>query len=120
MPATSYTPRATPVTPRTASAVTRAAAATRAAPDQVSDVVRWAAFSTALVPVVLLMCGSSPAGAFATTAGLAAVTAACHALLRRSARGEVRPAAEQALPHRGRHGRTGSGAHRGGRRPSQL
>ncbi|WSS46253.1 hypothetical protein OG220_14095 [Streptomyces sp. NBC_01187] len=88
--------------------------------DPVSDVVRWAAFSSALVPVVLLVCGSSPAGALATAAGLAAVTTACHALLRQSARREVRLATEQALPHRGRHGRTGSGAHRGGRRPSQM
>ncbi|MER6708471.1 hypothetical protein [Streptomyces fumanus] len=48
--------------------------------------VRWAAFSCLLVPVVLLWCGSSLAGAAGTALGLAAVTAACRLLLRRSER----------------------------------
>ncbi|MCH0540281.1 hypothetical protein I3F58_12005 [Streptomyces sp. MUM 203J] len=106
------------------------AAATPAAPgpahDTVGEVVRWAAFSCALVPAVLLVYGTS-AGAAATTAlGLAAVTAACRTLLRRAERTPVpltppppAPSAGPArgavpVPHRGRHSRTGSGAHRGG------
>ncbi|MFG3258152.1 hypothetical protein [Streptomyces sp. NPDC048172] len=84
-----------------------------------SDVVRWAAFSSALVPVVLLVCGSSVGGALGTAVGLAAVTTACRALLRQSERGHARLAGEQVSPHRGRHSRTGSGAHRGGRHPHQ-
>ncbi|MFG2953366.1 hypothetical protein ACGF5O_06500 [Streptomyces sp. NPDC048291] len=58
--------------------------APRRAPDTAGDVVRWAAFSCALVPVVLLLYGTPPAGAAGTALGLAAVTAACHFLLRRS------------------------------------
>ncbi|MFD0383866.1 hypothetical protein ACFQ2B_20715 [Streptomyces stramineus] len=79
-----------------------------------SDVVRWAAFSCVLVPVVLLMCGQSFGGAAGTAAGLVALTCACRALLRQSERSASRISAEQAIPHRGRHGRTGGGAHRGG------
>ncbi|NGO74060.1 hypothetical protein G5C65_38240 [Streptomyces sp. SB3404] len=79
-----------------------------------SDVVRWAAFSSALVPVVLLICGSSLAGALGTAAGLAAVTTACRALLRHSERRYARLTGDQVSPHRGRHSRTGTGAHRGG------
>ncbi|MGW8379924.1 hypothetical protein [Streptomyces sp. ODS28] len=85
-----------------------------------SEVVRWCAFSSALVLVVLLVCGSSPMGAFGTSIGLCAVTATCRALLRESERGRGRSAAEEAGPHRGRHGRTGSGSHRGGRHQRQL
>ncbi|KJY43526.1 hypothetical protein VR41_02760 [Streptomyces sp. NRRL B-1568] len=84
-------------------------------PDPVSDVVRWAAFSCALVPVVLLMCGQSFAGAVGTAAGLVALTCVCHALLRQAERTAARVTAEQSLPHRGRHGRTGAGSHRGAR-----
>ncbi|MFC5720341.1 hypothetical protein ACFP1Z_09220 [Streptomyces gamaensis] len=86
-------------------------------PDPVSDVVRWSAFSCVLVPVALLMCGQSFGGAAGTAAGLVALTCACRALLRQSERGAARIAAEQTLPHRGRHGRTGGGAHRGARHP---
>ncbi|AWT43447.1 MULTISPECIES: hypothetical protein [Streptomyces] len=85
------------------------------AQDPTSDVVRWAAFSCVLVPVVLLWYGTSLAGAGGTALGLAAVTAVCRVLLRRSERGAARPAAEGHAPHRGRHQRTGSGTHRGGR-----
>ncbi|WP_330457996.1 hypothetical protein OIB37_14465 [Streptomyces sp. NBC_00820] len=56
------------------------------APDTTSDVIRWAAFSCVLVPVVLLWYGTSLAGAAGTALGLAAVTAACRVLLRRSER----------------------------------
>ncbi|MFJ3770317.1 hypothetical protein ACIPX0_01320 [Streptomyces sp. NPDC090075] len=57
------------------------------APDAAGDVVRWAAFSCVLVPVVLLWYGTSLAGAAGTAFGLAAVTAVCRFLLRRSERG---------------------------------
>jgi len=87
--------------------------------DSVTDVVRWAAFSCVLVPVVLLWYGTSLAGAAGTAFGLAAVTAACRLLLRQSERGAARlKAGEQFGPtprRRGRHHRTGTGAHRGGR-----
>ncbi|MEU6195153.1 hypothetical protein [Streptomyces sp. NPDC047061] len=57
------------------------------APDTAGDVVRWAVFSCVLVPAVLLCYGTSAAGAAGTALGLAAVTAACRFLLRRSERG---------------------------------
>nr|WP_138909682.1 hypothetical protein [Streptomyces chryseus] len=71
------------------------------------DVVRWAAFSCALVPVVLVMYGTSFGGAAAAALGLATVTAACRVLLRRS----ERAAAEETDRAR----RRPAGAHRGGR-----
>jgi hypothetical protein len=80
-------------------------------------VVRWAAFSCVLVPVVLVWYGTSLAGAAGAALGLAAVTGVCRVLLRQSERGAARLLAEERPPHRGRHGRTGSGAHRGGRHP---
>lgn len=55
--------------------------------ESATDVVRWAAFSCVLVPVVLLWYGSSLAGAAGTAFGLAAVTAVCRLLLHRSERG---------------------------------
>lgn len=55
--------------------------------DGVSDPVRWAAFSCFLVPVVLLWCGTSFAGAVGTALGLAAVTGVCRLLLRRTGSG---------------------------------
>ncbi|MFF9198515.1 hypothetical protein ACF09L_25180 [Streptomyces sp. NPDC014779] len=55
--------------------------------DAGGDVVRWAAFCCVLVPVVLLVYGTSLGGAAGTALGLAAVTAACRVLLRRSERG---------------------------------
>ncbi|GAA0647040.1 hypothetical protein GCM10009535_25970 [Streptomyces thermocarboxydovorans] len=57
----------------------------------ITDVVRWAAFSCLLVPVVLLWCGSSLAGATGVALGLAAVTGACHVLIHRSAGAAARP-----------------------------
>ncbi|MCQ8191105.1 hypothetical protein NP777_23060 [Streptomyces sp. RCU064] len=81
-----------------------------------NEVIRWAAFSCAVVPVVLLMCGSPFGAALGAAAGLAAVTAASQALLRHSERTAARLGADGVSPHRGRHGRTGIGAHRGGRR----
>ncbi|MFJ7986938.1 hypothetical protein [Streptomyces sp. NPDC096351] len=62
-------------------------AAGAAGADQSGDVVRWAVFCCVLVPVVLLVYGSSLGGATGTALGLVSVTAACRALLRRSERG---------------------------------
>lgn len=86
--------------------------------DPAGDVVRWAAFSCLLVPVVLVVYGTSYGGAAVATLGLAAVTAACRVLLRHSekaGRAAARVAAEEPLAHghRGRHSRSGSGTHRG-------
>ncbi|MFF3610347.1 hypothetical protein [Streptomyces sp. NPDC002580] len=89
--------------------------------DTVSEVVRWAAFSCVLVPVVLLWYGTSLAGAAGTALGLAAVTGACLVLLRQSERGAAllteehrdasRSRARQPAPQqRGRHGRTVPGS----------
>ncbi|WP_406436234.1 hypothetical protein OHB00_19815 [Streptomyces sp. NBC_00631] len=75
----------------------------RPAPDTADDVVRWAAFSCVLVPVVLLWYGTSAAGAAGTTLGLAAVTAACRFLLRRSEHAAKHPTAPRGG---GRHTRS--------------
>lgn len=83
----------------------------------VTEVLRWAAFSCALVPAVLLWYGTPPADAAGTALGLAAVTGACRVLLRQSERGAARLRAEERVPHRGRRRRTGTGAHRGHRHP---
>lgn len=83
--------------------------------DSASDLVRWAAFSCVLVPVVLVLYGTSLAGAAGTALGLAAVTGVCRVLLRQSERGAARLLAEESAPQRGRHGRTAAGAHRGRR-----
>ncbi|MEU3598510.1 hypothetical protein ABZ714_07220 [Streptomyces sp. NPDC006798] len=64
------------------------------------DVVRWAAFSCLLVPVVLVGYGASVGGAAAAALGLAAVTAACRVLLRRSERNASRPRPGAAGEHR--------------------
>jgi hypothetical protein len=82
------------------------------------DLVRWAAFSCLLVPVVLIGYGGPVGGAALAAGGLAVVTVVCRLLLRRSERTAARDLAEdpQAGTHRGRHSRTGSGTHRGGRR----
>ncbi|MFF4494104.1 hypothetical protein [Streptomyces sp. NPDC001546] len=93
-------------------------AAGRPHDDPAGDVVRWAAFSCLLVPVVLVVYGTSYGGAAVATLGLAAVTAACRVLLRHSERNgraaaRVLPDEPVAHGHRGRHSRSGSGAHRG-------
>ena len=101
----------------------KAPRATSPGQDSATAVVRWAAFSCVLVPVVLLWYGSSPAGAAGTALGLAAVTAVCRILLRQSERGAARLRAEERAPrsvthhgrpHSGQH-RAGAGARRGGR-----
>ncbi|MBC9717007.1 hypothetical protein H9Y04_31180 [Streptomyces sp. TRM66268-LWL] len=81
----------------------------------VEDVVRWAAFSCLLVPVVLVAYGTSLAGAAVAALGLAVVTGVCRALLHRSERGTARLCAERHVVVRARHGRPGAGARRGGR-----
>ncbi|MFE7232774.1 hypothetical protein ACWCRF_07965 [Streptomyces sp. NPDC002405] len=85
----------------------------------VGEVVRWAVFSCALVPVVLLWYGTSFAGAVGTALGLGAVTGACRALLRHSERVAARLRAEERAPHQDRHHRTGTGAYQGGRHPTE-
>ncbi|MFH8799375.1 hypothetical protein ACH4F6_07230 [Streptomyces sp. NPDC017936] len=94
--------------------------------DGTAHLIRWAAFSCVLVPVVLLWYGASLAGAAGTALGLAAVTAVCRLLLRRSERCAARQSAEDRgagpgaprVPHAPRPGhrqRPGTGSHRGGR-----
>ncbi|NUK45112.1 hypothetical protein HRW13_30520, partial [Streptomyces lunaelactis] len=83
--------------------------------ESAGDVVRWAAFSCVLVPVVLVVYGTSVGGAAAAALGLAAVTAACRVLLRQSERNAARARAAESAPPRGRRARTAAGAHRGGR-----
>ncbi|MFB7465868.1 hypothetical protein ACFCZ1_20630 [Streptomyces sp. NPDC056224] len=89
--------------------------------------MRWAAFSCLLVPVVLVVHGTSFGGATAATLGLLAVTAACRALLRQSERAgratataPVRTAERIPSGHRGRHSRGRSGTRRvcGGSEPA--
>ncbi|MFD3467878.1 hypothetical protein ACFWWM_16160 [Streptomyces sp. NPDC058682] len=93
--------------------------------DPAGDVVRWAAFSCLLVPVVLVVYGTSFGGAAVATLGLLAVTAACRVLLRhseRTRRAAARVPVEDHLPtaHRGRHSRAGGGLHRGCRGSGPL
>ncbi|MDT0613316.1 hypothetical protein [Streptomyces lancefieldiae] len=65
----------------------------------VTDLVRWAAFSCFLVPLLLLWYGTSFADAAGTAVGLAAVTGACRLLLRRSERRAARqPGGEKNTP----------------------
>ncbi|WP_406344395.1 hypothetical protein [Streptomyces sp. NBC_00648] len=73
--------------------------------DCAGDVVRWAAFSCVLVPVVLVVYGSSFAGAAGSALGLAAVTAVCRLLLQHSERTAQteRTARAAARPGPGRH-----------------
>ncbi|MFD7027141.1 hypothetical protein ACFWAR_03785 [Streptomyces sp. NPDC059917] len=96
--------------------------ARRPGDDPAGDVVRWAAFSCLLVPVVLVVYGTSFDGAAVATLGLVTVTAACRVMLRRAektqrAAARVPVALPTALPTgavpRGRHSRPGAGTHRG-------
>ncbi|QHA09657.1 hypothetical protein GQF42_17645 [Streptomyces broussonetiae] len=67
--------------------------------------IRWAAFSCVLVPVVLLWYGTSLAGAAGAALGLVAVTAACRVLLRQSERCAARCAHRSGKQSGGRHTR---------------
>jgi hypothetical protein len=93
--------------PETASPSSPAPATPPPGPDTASEVVRWAAFSCVLVPVVLVGFGTSLAGAAGTALGLAAVTGVCRVLLRQSERVAARLHAEGPAPSRARHSRTG-------------
>nr|WP_267243961.1 hypothetical protein [Streptomyces sp. PR69] len=78
--------------------------------------VRWAAFSCLLVPVVLVVYGSSVGGAAATALGLAAITTACRVVLRHSERAAARTASRAARPPvAGAPGESAPRAHRSGR-----
>ncbi|WP_153486506.1 hypothetical protein [Streptomyces katsurahamanus] len=127
------TPTSAPASPSTPSINSRTSR--HAASDSASDVVRWAAFSCLLVPVVLVLYGASVGGAAAAALGLAAVTTACRVLLRHSERSAARARTAEpggrasgrhagaVAPGRGRRARTdrgrgrgqGRGAHRTGR-----
>ncbi|MFH8679902.1 hypothetical protein [Streptomyces lydicus] len=84
-------------------------------PDPVSDVVRWGAFSCALVPLVLIISGASWLGALGAAAGLAAVTCACRVLLRQSERTAARLRTRALRGHRDRRVYSAPSAHGGGR-----
>ncbi|OEV30380.1 hypothetical protein AN219_11245 [Streptomyces nanshensis] len=82
--------------------------------------VRWGAFSCALTPVTLVTCGVSFLAALGAAAGLAVVTAVCGVLLHLSQHAYAQHGLRRFTdgrpgPHRGRHSRTGTGLHRGGR-----
>ncbi|RFU86685.1 hypothetical protein DY218_10960 [Streptomyces triticagri] len=93
--------------------------------------VRWAAFSCVLVPVVLVIYGTGLLGTAEAALGLAAVTGVCRVLLRRCERGARSDAAgpaegTPALPAdppsagavdlpRARRDRAHTGAHSSGR-----
>ncbi|MET8470590.1 hypothetical protein ABZY90_02095 [Streptomyces sp. NPDC006422] len=77
---------------------------------------RWAAFSCVLVPLVLVWCGSSAAGAAGAAWGLVAVTAACRVLLRQAERGAAQLHSEQCEARRDGAAATAAGARIGGPR----
>ncbi|WP_244900530.1 hypothetical protein [Streptomyces nanshensis] len=88
-----------------------------------TGVLRWGAFSCALVPLALLTCGVPWITALGAGVGFGVVTAVSGVLLRRSeiayaprqGYGTGRAGAGGPGPHRGRHSRTGTGLHRGER-----
>ncbi|MEV4192695.1 hypothetical protein [Streptomyces toxytricini] len=86
--------------------------------DPAGDVVRWAVFSCLLVPVVLVVYGTSFGGAAVATLGLVAVTAVCRVMLRRSEQAgraaALAPARERAAAGRRRRHSRGAGPARGG------
>ncbi|MYV50954.1 hypothetical protein GT042_00145, partial [Streptomyces sp. SID3212] len=64
----------------------RSPASARHPAEAADDLLRWAVFSCLLVPVVLTVYGTSFGGTASAAFGLAAVTAVCRLLLRRSER----------------------------------
>ncbi|MEV4329530.1 hypothetical protein AB0K02_03150 [Streptomyces sp. NPDC049597] len=84
----------------------------RPAAGAASDVVRWAVFTCLLVPVVLVMYGTSVGGAAAAALGLAAMTAACRVLLRHSEREAAHARVRSGAPRTGRRARGAEGARR--------
>ncbi|MEU3197162.1 MULTISPECIES: hypothetical protein [unclassified Streptomyces] len=87
--------------------------ATAPSRNPVGVVVRWAAFGCLLVPVTLLWCGSSAAGAVGAAAGPATVTGVCRLLMRRSQRVAARPPSGERQPRRDPCRRAGTGAREG-------
>ncbi|MER7620282.1 hypothetical protein [Streptomyces sp. NPDC126503] len=77
-----------------------------AAAGPADELVRWAVFCCVLVPVVLVVYGTSLGGAAGAALGLVSVTAVCRLLLRRSERG----------PRAGRGARDGVAEGAGSRR----
>ncbi|MFF8278124.1 hypothetical protein ACF05T_18720 [Streptomyces lateritius] len=98
-PAPSRGRRRAPGRPSTAGSAGGAAGAGGTAAESAGDVVRWAVFCCVLVPVVLLVYGTSLGGAAGTALGLVVVTAVCRVLLRRSARGLRAEAAGRPARH---------------------
>jgi hypothetical protein len=85
-----------------------------------SGLIRWGAVSCVLVPLTLLLCGVPLLTVFGAATGLVAVNGACAVLLHLSGQGYAQQSPSgftlvKPGPHRGRHGRTGTGLHRGGR-----
>ncbi|MFJ2646445.1 hypothetical protein ACIO1C_06930 [Streptomyces sp. NPDC087420] len=64
----------------------RSGASARPPAEPADALLRWAVFSCLLVPVVLTVYGTSFGGTASAASGLAAVTAVCRLLLRRSER----------------------------------
>ncbi|WP_052457104.1 hypothetical protein [Streptomyces sp. AcH 505] len=64
--------------------------------DAAGEVIRWAVFSCLLVPVVLVVYGTSVGGAAVAALGLAAVTTGCRLLLRQSERAAAQVRAAEA------------------------
>ncbi|MFF8411863.1 hypothetical protein [Streptomyces omiyaensis] len=83
--------------------------------DPAGDVVRWAVFCCALVPLVLVAFGISLGGAGGAALGLASVTAACRLLLRRAERGLRAEGGRGAGEAAGTGGAGGAGGRRRGR-----
>lgn len=83
--------------PHSASTPVRHSASTPARPSRspAPGVAGWAAFSCVLVPVALVVCGTSLGGAAGAALGLVAVSGVCRMLLRRSERSTASLLAEQ-------------------------
>lgn len=133
-PAQSGTPPLTPRPRRThppvqdsgAEAAPRTAGNAAVPADSAGEVIRWAVFSCLLVPVVLVVYGTSVGGAAVAALGLAAVTTGCRLLLRQSERAaaqvrtaEAGSAAEAAATAVGDGRMEARGAHWGSRAPEE-
>lgn len=127
MPRTPIAPTPVPGEPVPGESVPAAPARTPSTPVPTAsgraagDIVGWAAFSCVLVPVVLVVYGTSLGGAAGAALGLVAVTGVCRMLLRRSERGAAHLLAEQnrarpADPARHRRGRVAATGRRPGSR----
>ncbi|MFC9244478.1 hypothetical protein ACFT7S_10745 [Streptomyces sp. NPDC057136] len=110
MPVAVSAPPAAPTDPTTRTPLAEPAgtAGTAASP----DAVRWGLFCCLLVPAAFAVYGTRFGSAASCALGLAAVTAACRLLLRRSAYDTTGAATPAHLPSPAREA---EGAHRGGR-----